>query len=76
MLSELFCSPCEGHVGWEVILTITKVSQLTVSEGRVTRVIPGDGAISLISGGFLVLKAVDSTDIASKTVRRVTRVTH
>ena len=38
-----------------------------VSEGRVTRVIPGDSAISLISGGFLVLKAVDITDIARKT---------
>ena len=41
--------------------------QQKVSEGRVTRVIPGDSAISLISGGFLVLKAVDITDIARKT---------
>ena len=38
-----------------------------VSERRVTRVISGDSAISLISGGFLMLKAVDITDIASKT---------
>ena len=38
-----------------------------MSEGQVTRVIPDDSAISLISGGFLMLKAVDITDIASKT---------
>ena len=32
-----------------------------------TRVISGDSAISLISEGFLILKAVDITDIVSKT---------
>ena len=38
-----------------------------VSEGRVTRVISDDSAISLISEDFLVLKIVDITDIVKKT---------